>query len=107
MHSARRRTQSGERIHMQYMMSRRSALQLLVPAAGAAILAACSGPTPSPSAQSTASAPDKSSGGPSTGSGGTPSSSAAKPAGAPKPGGTLRIGLASEPANIDGHIRTP
>ncbi len=84
---------------MQGVMSRRSALQLLVPAAGAAILAACSSQAPSSSAPPTAAAPAQPAGG--------PTAVTAKPAAAPKMGGTLRIGLASEPANVDGHIRTP
>src|SRR5262245_14415579 len=80
-------------------LSRRSALRLLVPGAGAAILVACTGQAPAPSAPPTSAAADKSAG--------AAASATAKPAAAPNPGGTLRIGISAEPANVDGHIRTP
>src|SRR5689334_3522466 len=71
-------------------ISRRSALKLLATSGSAVIVAACSGQiAPSASAPTAAAV---ASGGATAG---------------PKPGGMLRIGLAAEPANIDGHIRTP
>ena len=71
-------------------ISRRSALKLLASSGGAAIVVACGGQV-APTASS-----------PTVATGPTAGTVAA-----PKPGGTLRIGLAAEPANIDGHIRTP
>ncbi|MBV9324430.1 MAG: ABC transporter substrate-binding protein [Chloroflexi bacterium] len=87
---------------MNGKLSRRAALRLLAPAAGAAVVVACSGPGLAPPSAPT-SAPTSSG----TAAAGAPAASAATPAAAPKTGGTLRIGLASEPANVDGHIRTP
>jgi len=67
---------------MTHSISRRSALALIM---GTAALAAC-----------VPQAPQASTG------------AAQKPAGnQPRAGGTLRMGLASEPANVDGHTRTP
>ncbi len=89
-------------------MSRRAALRLLVPATGAAVVFACVGPSAAPpaapaptSGAAAAAAPAGGGGGPTAGAIAQPSAVAA-----PKTGGTLRIGLASEPANVDGHIRT-
>jgi ABC-type transport system substrate-binding protein len=70
-------------------ISRRSALKLLATSGSAVIVAACSGQIAAPASA------------PTVASGATIAPTAAKP------GGTLRIGLAAEPANIDGHIRTP
>jgi peptide/nickel transport system substrate-binding protein len=91
------------------MLSRRRLIELLASTAGIALVAACSGPAAQPAAApatalpattvpagATAPKPDAAASAPTT-----------KPADSPKPGGTMRIGLASEPANIDGHIRTP
>ena len=66
-------------------LSRRSALTFLGSTAGIALLAAC--------------VPPQAASGP----------AAAQPpvAPTPRPGGMLRMGLAAEPANVDGHTRTP
>jgi len=85
-------------------MSRRRFIELFASTAGVALVAACSSPPAAPgappatalTASGTPSKPDAAAAAPTT-----------KPAAAAKPGGNLRIGLASEPANIDGHIRTP
>jgi peptide/nickel transport system substrate-binding protein len=85
-------------------MSRRAALRLLVPAAGAAVAFACVGPPAAPpAAPATAPAPTAGAAAPVA-----PAAATAQPsaAAAPRTGGTLRIGLSSEPANVDGHIRT-
>jgi peptide/nickel transport system substrate-binding protein len=98
---------------MDNMMSRRAALGLLVRAAGVGVLIACTGPGAAPASAPTsaATAVGKPAAAGAATSTTTTAASAAGPAGtaapAPKTGGTLRIGLASEPANIDGHIRTP
>jgi peptide/nickel transport system substrate-binding protein len=88
-------------------MSRRAALRLLGSAAGTAIVVACTGPAAAPPAATSVPAPTTAP--PAATSAATPAAAAtAKPAAAaPRTGGTLRIGLASEPANVDGHIRTP
>src|SRR3954469_13032107 len=67
-------------------LSRRSALTLIASTTGMAVLAACA--PPRPPAAGTTPAP-------------------AKPAGQARAGGTLRMGLSAEPANVDGHTRTP
>jgi peptide/nickel transport system substrate-binding protein len=67
-------------------LSRRSALTLIASTTSMAVLAACAPP------QQPA-------------SGSTPAP--AKPVGQARLGGTLNIGLAAEPANVDGHTRTP
>ncbi|HKE94804.1 MAG TPA: ABC transporter substrate-binding protein, partial [Povalibacter sp.] len=85
---------------MKHEMTRRAALRLLAPAAGAAIVIACSGPA-APAAPTSAPAAAAAPSGP------TPAAANPTAATTPKNGGTLRIGLASEPANVDGHIRTP
>jgi peptide/nickel transport system substrate-binding protein len=91
-------------------MTRRSALRLLVPAAGAAILVACGAPAASPAAPtfSPTSVPTTSTATGASASGTAPAAAAptAAPTAAPRTGGTLRIGMPSEPANVDGHIRT-
>ncbi len=95
-------------------MSRRAALRLLVPATGAVVVFACVGPatappTPTPGSASGASATGASVAGTSvaaTSVVSAPASATAQPSAVPKTGGTLRIGLSSEPANVDGHIRT-
>ncbi|HEX8968866.1 MAG TPA: ABC transporter substrate-binding protein [Chloroflexota bacterium] len=69
-----------------HAMSRRAALALVLTGAGAAAIAAC---TPAPQA-----APP-------------PAASEAPTTDQPRPGGTLRMGLPAEPANVDGHTRTP
>ena len=75
---------------MQTMISRRLALKLLASSSGALVVAACSPPAfQGPVSQTTLTL--------------TPNQAPASP----KQGGTLRIGLAAEPANIDGHVRTP
>jgi peptide/nickel transport system substrate-binding protein len=78
-------------VYSDARLTRRSALVLI---AGTAAVAACTPPAPqAPPAQPTQPA--------ATGA-------TAKPAAnQPRPGGTLRMGLASEPANVDGHTRTP
>src|SRR5437773_1948973 len=71
-------------MELQQHLSRRSALTLLVSTTGMAVLAACV-PTQQSATQQ----------------------AAPKPSGQGRPGGILNIGLASEPANVDGHTRTP
>jgi peptide/nickel transport system substrate-binding protein len=78
---------------MQRLVSRRLALKLLASSSGAVIVAACG--APAPPAAVTQIAPTAA------------TVATTQVAAAPRPGGTLRIGLAAEPANIDGHIRTP
>src|SRR4051794_28585639 len=102
---------------MQATISRRSALTLLALSSGAALLAACgqgapaapASPTSAPAAAPAAPAPATSA--PAAATSVPASAGAAATSGtvasAPKPGGTVRVGLASEPANVDGHIRTP
>ena len=75
---------------MASTLSRRSALKLLATSGTAVIVAACTSQI-APSAA-----------GPTVASRATTGVDAG-----PKAGGMLRIGLAAEPANIDGHIRTP
>ena len=88
---------------MQATISRRSALKLLAVSGSAVLLAACGPGAPPPSAAPPAPTATNSTG--STGS--ATIVSTAQPSSAPKSGGTVRVGLASEPANVDGHIRTP
>jgi len=78
------------RVGAMGMISRRSALKLLVSSGSALVVAACTTPAPPASVSQT-----------------TPVPATSQPSGSPKQGGMLRIGLAAEPANIDGHIRTP
>ncbi|HEY1298531.1 MAG TPA: ABC transporter substrate-binding protein [Chloroflexota bacterium] len=96
-------------------MTRRAALRLLAPAAGAAIVIACGAPAvPAAPTSAPAAAPTSPPAPATASSGATPAAAnapatpvAANAPTTPKTGGTLRIGLASEPANVDGHIRTP
>jgi peptide/nickel transport system substrate-binding protein len=89
------------------LTTRRTALQLLGGLGGVGLLAACA---PSPGAAPTpATAPPSAPAAvPATApasSGGTATQAPGKPAGEqPRAGGTLRVGLASEPANLDPHL---
>jgi peptide/nickel transport system substrate-binding protein len=76
---------------MHRVISRRLALKLVASSSGAVLVAACSSPVPQ--AAVTQIAPT--------------AATTQQAAAAPRSGGTLRIGLAAEPANVDGHIRTP
>jgi peptide/nickel transport system substrate-binding protein len=90
------------------VLRRRAALRLVLGSAGTALLAACS-TSPQALAPATAptSAPAPNPPAPSAPTVATAPTAASTPQAQPKTGGTLRIGLAAEPANIDGHIRTP
>src|SRR5262245_28888278 len=109
---------------MQGTISRRSALKLLLSTGSAALVVAC-GPGAPAAAPTSPPATAKPAAAPTTAPAAAPAAqptaaptappAAAKVAttapaaqgAAPKPGGTLRLGIASEPANVDGHIRTP
>ena len=93
---------------MQATISRRSALKVLALSGSALLMAACT-PGASPPAAPTSAVTIPGTAGASTSAAGAANtaSTATTPSGAPKSGGTVRVGLASEPANVDGHIRTP
>ncbi|MBV9578407.1 MAG: ABC transporter substrate-binding protein [Chloroflexi bacterium] len=87
---------------MHTTISRRSALKLLASSSGAALVLACTaGPLAPPTSAPSVAATPVSAPGTSVQPGATSTTAA------PVRGGTLRIGLAAEPANIDGHVRTP
>src|SRR5687768_4343262 len=84
-------------VAMTHSITRRSALALIM---GSAALAACAPPAP----QAPPAAPQAPAGAPQQPTSGATQKPAANQ---PRAGGTLRMGLASEPANVDGHTRTP
>ncbi|MDE3077550.1 MAG: ABC transporter substrate-binding protein, partial [Chloroflexota bacterium] len=97
------------------LMTRRSALRLFASTAGMSVLAACGGTaapaSAPPSSAAPASSPAAASAKPRSSTAPAPSvaasapaSAAAQPASQVKAGGTMRTGILTEPASLDGHL---